>query len=497
MKSVKNLIVPAIILAALVISAIVYFAVDKFRANHIEESTGTGMIDVVFFNSADIAGISVYNRETGHTVTINCSSVSEGVISFDYQGDDKDPSDSYSQTKLAAYVTSLTSFSGYAKVSSSGNLADYGLDVPAFTITINTVNGTVTNVYLGNKTPDGNYCYLNVSGSQDIYTVTAAKLSDANASALSFLDAKALNINYEDLKTVHFDRKNDGLSLDANVSFTSKGIAEFEIYKPYNHPASHYFGTLMDSIIGLEISQYVAVTDSELANYGLDDPNFHFVLTTDSGDKTELYFSRNINGLYYGHITGTDFYFMVAERQLDGIELKETVLIDPYICYCYVKDIASITGIYGDTTFKFALEVPEGKSITSEDVIVTLDGRNAQVSDYSGRSYCSILFESIACINIGGIETGANVNTASGPVLSLIFLDKNYAETTYDFYTRDSDSFYVFKNGEYMNFYVYSRELFNDGGSDTYSYGCWKAYELLNEAISGSVNGIYDMPKEV
>ena len=182
---------------------------------------------------------------------------------------------------------------------------------------------------------------------------------------------------------------------------------------------------------------------------------------------------------------------------MDGIELNETVLIDPYICYCYVKDIASITGIYGDTTFKFALEVPEGKSITSDGVIVTLDGRNAQVSDNAGRSYCSILFESIACINIGGIETGANVNTASGPVLSLIFLDKNYVTTTYDFYTRDSDSFYVFKDGEYMNFYVYSRELFNDGGSDTYSYGCWKAYELLNEAISGNVNGIYDMPKEV
>ena len=497
MKSVKNLIVPAIIFIALVISAIVYFAVDKIKANHIEESTGTGMIDIVYFNSADIAGLSVYNRETGHTVTINCSSDSKGVISFDYQGDDKEPSESYSQTKLASYVTLMTSFSGYAKVSSAGNLADYGLDDPAFTITINTVNGTVTTVYLGNKTPDGSNCYLNVSGSQDIYTVAAAKLSGANATVLSFLDSKALNINYEDLKTVHFDRKNDGVSLDTNVSFTSSGVAEFEIYKPYNHAASHYFGNLIDAIVGLEISQYVAVTDGDLAVYGLDDPNFHFVLTTNNGDKTELYFSRSINGLYYGHITGTDFYFMVDEHQLDGIELKELVLIDPYICYCYVKDIASITGIYGDTTFKLALEVPEGKSITSDGVIVTLDGRNAQVSDYSGRSYCSILFESIACIEIGGIETGANVNTASGPVLSLVLLDKNYVTTTYDFYTRDSDSLYVFKDGEYMNFYIYSRELFNDGGSDTYSYGCWKAYELLNEAISNNVNGIYDMPKEV
>ena len=46
-----------------------------------------------------------------------------------------------------------------------------------------------------------------------------------------------------------------------------------------------------------------------------------------------------------------------------------------------------------------------------------------------------------------------------------------------------------------MNFFVYSREIFNDGGSDTYSYGFWKAYELLNEAISGSINGVYDIPE--
>ena len=497
MKSVKNLIVPAIILVALVISAIVYFTVDKYRNKQINESTGSGMIDVVYFSSSDISSLTVYNRDTGHTVTVKCSSGSEGNTVYEYQGDDKESSDLYSQSKLSDYVSSMASFSGYAKVSSAGNLSEYGLADPAFIITINAVNGTATTVFLGNRSPDGKYCYLNVSGSQDIYTVASAKLDKADASAINFLDSKALDIDYDELKTVHFDRKTDGLSLDASVSITSSGIADYEIFKPYKHAASHYFGDLIDFIAHLEISEYVSVSDGNLSIYGLDDPYFHFVLSMNNGDKTELYFSRNIDGFYYGYIAGTDDYFVLSEQQLYGIELKETVLIDPYICYCYVKDISSITGIYGDKSFKFELEVPEGMSITSDGVIVTLDGRNASVFDTTGRSYSSILFESIACINIGGIETGANVNTASGPVLSLIFLDKNYVTTTYDFYTRDSDSFYVFKDGEYMNFYVYSRELFNDGGSDTYSYGYWKAYELLNEAISGNINGIYDMPKEV
>lgn len=497
MKSVKNLIVPAIILVALVIGAIVFFAVDKYRNNQITESTGTGTVNVVFFNPMDISSIAVLNRDTGHTITINCLTDSAGNTRYEYQGDDKDPSASYSQTKLSSYVSLMSSFYSNSHVSSNGNLSEYGLDNPAYTITINALNGTVTTVYLGNKSPDSKNCYLNVAGSMDVYTISAVILDNANVTYVNFLDSRSLDINYSDLDKVHFDRKSDGLSLDANVSITASGITSFEIFKPYNHAASSYFGTLIDSFVALEINNYVAVSDSEKASFGLDNPEFHIVLTLKNGNSTEMYLSKKINNCYYGYITGSDGYFAIDSNQINGLELKETILIDPYVCYCYVKNISSITGTYGDKSFRFDLEVPDGKSITSDESIVTLDGRNAKVNDSFGRSYCSILFESIACINIGGIEMNANVNTASGPVLSLSFLDKSYVTTTYDFYTRDSDSFYVFKDGEYTNFYVYSRELFNDGGTDTYSYGCWKAYELLSEAISGNINGIYDMPKEV
>ena len=497
MKSVKNLIVPALILVALVIGAIVYFAVDKYRNNQINETTGSGMIDVVYFNSSDISSISVFSRDTGHTATINCYYDSQGNLSYEYMGDDKDASSGYSQTKLADFVSLMTSFYGYSKVSSRGNFADYGLDNPAYSITITALNGSITTVYLGNKSPDGKNCYLNVSGSQDIYSVSSTKLDYANVSAVSFFDSKALDISYQDIDSVHFDRKSDGLSLDASVSVTASGVAVFEIFKPYKHAASSYFGNLIDTIISLEITDYVAVSDNEKAAYGLDNPNFHIIFNMKNGGKTELFFSKKIDNCYYGYISGTDRYFVIMSYQLEGLELKETILIDPYICYCYASDISSITGSYGDKSFKFDLEVSAEKSIVSDESTVTLDGRNAKVSDSYGRSYCSILFESIACINICGIETDANVNTSSGPVLTLSFLDKSYVTTTYDFYTRDSDSYYVFKDGEYTGFYVYSRELFNDGGTDTYSYGCWRAYELLNEAISGNVNGIYDLPKEI
>ncbi|MBO4590970.1 MAG: DUF4340 domain-containing protein, partial [Eubacterium sp.] len=406
MKSAKNLLVPFIIFIALVLCVIVYFAVELVKKNE-SEQTSAGLINVVYINPGDISSISVYNRDTGINSVVNCSMMSNGSQSYDYKGDDAEDGEKYSQSGLYSYVEALSSFSCNTMIKSPGALSEYGLDNPRFTININSVSGTVTTVYIGNNTPDGAYCYIYVAGSGDIYTVTVTKIIQAEKNALDFLDSTVLSIQYSDLSTVHFDRTSDNLSLDANVRLTDSGIADFDFYKPYSHAASPYFGTLMDKLVELEISEYVDIKESELAKYGLKDPAFHIVFNMKNGDSTEFFFSNKTEGFYYGYMTGFDKYFKVYERQVEGIELQETVLIDPYVCYCYAKNLSSITGTYGDKTFKFGLSVADGDSITSEASTVTLDGRNAKISDPDGRSFCSILFESIACIKIGGIENDA------------------------------------------------------------------------------------------
>ena len=45
-----------------------------------------------------------------------------------------------------------------------------------------------------------------------------------------------------------------------------------------------------------------------------DDPDYHFVLTMNNGSKTELYFSREQNGYYYGFVKGIKKYFVLSEQ---------------------------------------------------------------------------------------------------------------------------------------------------------------------------------------
>ena len=491
MKSVKNLIVPFVIFIALCIFAAVYFIADGISRKKAVAGKDE-FFTALSISPSDISTLTVKNNESGYTSVINCSKDQSGSVICEFKGDDFSGSERYSQTKMLSVVSGLSTFYSEHMIKAVDNLAEYGLDAPRFNVTIVSNEGT-TNLFLGNRTPDEQSCYMYIEGSNDVYTVDILKLSYAGSKGIDFLEAMTFDIDYNEVRTVHFDRRTDGLSLDANVSVGKNCIASFELNSPYKHGTSGYFGTLFDTLSKLVVDDFVAVDFSNLSEYGLDTPAYHFVFNMADGSKTEFFFSKPQNGYYYGFTGNSGKYFRLSEFTLTGIDNAETVLIDPYICYCYVKDYTTITGTYQDKSFKLDLDVPEGQSITSDNASVSLDGRNAKINDSFGRSYCSILFESIACIKIGGVEIAEKTKPSAAAELSLTFIDKNYVTTVYEFYPKGTDSYYVFKNGEYMNFYVFATEIFNDGGTDTYSYGYWRAYELLNQAITDNMNGIYDL----
>jgi len=492
MKSVKNLLVPSIILVVLAIFSIVYFSIDSFKRNAANETANT-IYDVVNYKVSDVASVSLSNNEKGFNLKVVKTAKNDGSMLLEYKGDDADPKEKYSQNKLLRFLEDMIYISSADKVSESGNYADFGLDKPFFTVNIELSSGQNVTYYLGNISDDSDSCFIYVNGSNDVFKIYCSKDVLYEKSSVKFLEEFSIGIDLKEVKTVHFDRKTDGLSLDANVSVTDTGISVFDVYEPYVHGTSGYFGNLIDAVAGLTVDDFVAFLNNNLKEYSLDDPAYHFAFTKYNGNKVELFLSKNINGYHFGYVKGINKIFVVHEYRLEGLNLQELILIDPYICYCYVKDIKTITGTYGDQSFKFELDVPVNSSIMDSNSTVTLDGRNAKVSDTFGRSYCSILFESIACIKIGGVDVNAKPAVSGGPALTLTFYDKNYATTVYEFYTRDQDSYYVVKNGEYMGFFVYASEIFNDGGSDTYNYGFWKAYELLTHAISENMNGIYDL----
>jgi hypothetical protein len=97
-------------------------------------------------------------------------------------------------------------------------------------------------------------------------------------------------------------------------------------------------------------------------------------------------------------------------------------------------------------------------------------------------------------MEIGGIDVDGVPNTSTDPVVVIKYTTTQYESHKIEFYTRSDNSYYVVKDGEYMKIFVYAKELFNDGGTDTYNYGVWAAYELLKTSIDNNISGVYDIP---
>ena len=141
------------------------------------------------------------------------------------------------------------------------------------------------------------------------------------------------------------------------------------------------------------------------------------------------------------------------------------------------------------------MDIDTNGAITDEDATVTIDGRSCRIHTSDNRSFMAILYESIACIEIGGFDTEAEPVLTDDPFMTLTVVTKAHETINIAFMQRGTDSYYAFIDGVYSGYYVYSDQFFENGGQDTYAYGIWPAYDLLNNAIMNSVNGVYDIPE--
>mgnify|MGYP003291968573 CR=1 FL=1 len=489
MKSLKNLLVPAIILVALIIVAIIWVIAKP--SDEIEEEITA--VDIYTASTVDVASVKLIRPIEGD-MTFVSSTDDTGALTWSIFSDDALPTYQYSQSSITAYVAIMTSYLSNSIIHSDVPLSDYGLENPDYTVEITLNDGTVNRIFIGNATYDGSSCYVMLEGDENVYTVTNIKRQYAQQMPIDFLNSQILNIAYEDISTVLFERTTDGFSINAYCEVTETGDPIYQIFDPYQIQASAYFENLMEYVVTLEITSFTDIPEEELVNYGLDNPTFHFNIVLKSGMSYDIYLSNNLAGFFYGYCSSIDHYFVLSDQQIQGLETPALTLLSSYVNYVNARDVNRITVNYNEIGEEFVFEIDTESAISDADASVYLNGRNAKIYTSSNRCYAAVLFEALACITIGGIDLEANPTGDS--VMDIEFATNDLQVNTLSFIPRGTDSYYVMMNGEYTMFYVYADELFENGGEDTYSYGVWPAFELVREAIDNNLNGIYDFVVE-
>ena len=494
MKTAKNLLIPLIIMILLGIGVVVFFAVDKNRNAGIEP-TSVSRVDLLYISPVDVSSVSVQHRDSGVTVRVDKKTSGSGSDVYSYSGSDR-TGEGYSQTLMGDFVDSLTSFVGCVPISPNGSLAEYGLDNPAFKVTITKTDGSSSAILIGNLSPGKETCYVCAPGSTAVYYVNAKKHEQASKVGNDLLDRRVAKVSLSAIETVRFERRKDSVDLYAGCVYDSSAeTATFKFSKPFEVASSAYFDRLIENICDLEAEEYEDPTNDNVSRLGLTNPAYTVTLMAKNASVFKFEFSATRSGYYYGRLNGSGKIFKVANDKLDNLESPVLVLISSYVFNDTCDNVLSIECYDRENKFVFKLEVPKEKTFSDAEATATLDGRNAKVFSSSGRSYAAMLYESIFCIDIGGVDEAASISSSAVPAMTITIFDRNHSSVVYTFFKRNEDSYYVCKNGVYTKFYVFNRELYNDGGTDTYDYGIWPAYDLLTKAITNAINGVYDIPK--
>lgn len=492
MKSLKKLIIPLTLLLVIIIALVIVVIVKNNKPEEVK--MGEGSYNIVDYYMDDIVSLRI-DRSTKNPLVIKSYLNSDGIVEFLVEGTENDGV-SYSQQNFAAFLAVMLDYVATNKFDSKDlNLSDYGLVEPEYQVTVNLKNGETKIIKLGSILPsDSTKCYVMVDGDSCIYVVPAAKRSFCEYDALDFYATVDASIDFKEVDSIRFVRKSDGTDITSTVTiYPDTGAPLFDIVEPFETDAGAYLTTLLKTMGGLQIPTFVDLSDEEIQKYGLDDAEYQFTYTMKNGDVFEVSLSKDLNGVYYGRANTLEYEFILSTQMIKYINAPLMDLLNGYVYYFYVTDILKIEGSYAEVNFEYTFDTED--SIISDKATILLDGRNAKIFNSKGRCYASVLFESLACIDIGGVDVESKP-ALENPVLTLKILDKTYKATNIDFVQRDDASYYVFIDEQYTGFFVYSSELYKDGGTDTYNYGIIPAYELLTEAISNNINGMYEIESE-
>ena len=497
MKTWKNLIIPAVLLAALIAGFVVYNYAFKDKTDPQETTAASqSSADAVNYAAGDIAKIHVLKKDgTGYSVTSAANA--DASVTWSYSSDSEDVSAyKFSQEKLTSFVSVISSCEAVETIADASNsLSEYGFEDPAFTVTYTLTSGEEHTLFFGNNSFDGKTVYCTLDNNGTVFTTYVIKAATCDSSLINFLDPLIISVDPTDVSSVTFKRSEDNLDVSAaggQVPTADGSSSEFgwTFNSPFNVSASEAFGTLMNSVLALTVTSYEDLKPDDYAKYDLDKPAYTFDINLASGKHMQVMLSKDEGGIYYGATTESPAVFTLTTSALTGLQTPLIELIDPYLDYQFIYNVKNIEASFPEGNFSMDMDVAQGGTISDKDSIARINGVNAKVTDDTGRSYFAVLYEGVICMNITGFDFEAKPTDTKDITFTVTLKDST--QTIIDLAVKDENTYYAFINGEYFGFLVSKDEVYRDNGKNLYDYGAWAAYDRLMEAIDGdNGSGVY------
>ncbi len=218
--------------------------------------------------------------------------------------------------KVGSMLTALVRFKVDSFVTiadETTDLAQFGLDKPAHTLTVTTLDGTTTTIHFADYSETDTFLYLIYEESGQIATLSTTTAAFLNTSVTELLNEEVMYVSYADTAAV--DAIADDISFHMDIDFANGQFAfEGEDIDALGSEAISNFKYLFDSMSNLKYETIdpdaVIPEDAEPALV------FHYTMT--DGSEQELSLIAIDESTYWAMVNGKYTGQIVRRRAVSG-----------------------------------------------------------------------------------------------------------------------------------------------------------------------------------
>jgi hypothetical protein len=320
-----------IFLVAVALAAFVYF----YELKHTPSTETPGDTSKPAFsalNSDDIAGLTLDRAGTS--------------VVFERRKDDwyivQPIATKADQSRLAGITSQISSLrTDRSFTATPEQVASFGLDHPAVTLSFTMKNGTKHKLRLGGKDFSGSSIYLLTDDDdKNVSLISDTLLTTSDKSLEDLRDRSVLAVSASDATS--FDLTNPTGEIAA-----VKKDPVWNIEKPRATTGdTNAITSLLQTVNNAQITQFVSDTPGnragDLAKYGLSSPAIRFRATAGSGQSTELQIGKKDGAEYFARDPSRPMIFRVNDTLYKALAEKFSDLRDKQLVHFSEDDITQL-----------------------------------------------------------------------------------------------------------------------------------------------------------
>lgn len=307
----------------------------------------------------------------------------------------------------------------------------YGLDDPAFTLTLRYTDGDPLSVSVGDLTPTGDGCYVAALGRTwvvpgDLYDTFAGGLNGTHSlpSSLGFTadQVTAVQIEAVGAETLLIQRKAEGES----------ALIPYEMVSPLTHDVNtERLTTVLNAVCAALPTGYAgsARTDEALNAYGLSSPVLRLTFVIEDEYMAQLTIGGDAaDGTAYLTVDRSGDVYTLSKESLSFMaQTTADYLLEQYVALVPVTTLQSVTVTAGENRRSLALGWGEDAAVADGYFV---DGLQTT------RDYFTALYQQIISPMFDTVSPGLAV---SGDALAtVVFTLRDGSQTTVRYYPCDA-----------------------------------------------------------